>query len=325
MKMLFGIAIVMAICNNAAYSQAINHEYSKEIIARLPWGKAPGEIGIFEVSAGSIFSNPLTFAVDGDENIYLLDGRNHRIQVFDMSGEITDLFQIDDTYSYRDSYMQIDDEQQLYIHLSREKLFNVYTLNGKLVKSISYTGQITSNFTIDNLIIWGGTGFLSLDESRIVQHAGSGGEDVYRIAEDEAEEALNRYYHTGKYTKRTYSFDSDLNLSLSISDDTGPVTVLKLDELLLDYPAYIYSFWGETVNHDIILGGIPFRNKERPYITLECDEQFEKISIIHDSDFRKHTRYSTLHPMQIMPDGTIYTLYVDSDGAIIYKWRFLNK
>ena len=57
-----------------------------EQIIRGAWGTAPGQYGLGMYGGGQEY--PLVFAVDGNENIYVLDEFNNRVQHYDQNGNL---------------------------------------------------------------------------------------------------------------------------------------------------------------------------------------------------------------------------------------------
>ncbi len=115
-------------------------EYSdNSVIINALWGTNLGEFGNDLTSAPQ---GPISFAVDKNENIYVLDQINKRVQQFDKSGNYVSMFTIDSQFVCD---IDLDDKS------------NVYLLDGWVKKEVykyDSVGKLLMTYQINPQIEW---------------------------------------------------------------------------------------------------------------------------------------------------------------------------
>ena len=122
--------------------QSVKYVYTQNVLDKLPIGSKPGEIGMKPFATG--FIGPEIMAVDAQNNLYLDDRVNHRIEKFDRQGKFTG---IAFRYPARSEIvsMAIDLDGSLFLAIAntnemwevqREKIKNKHRISGPAISSI---------------------------------------------------------------------------------------------------------------------------------------------------------------------------------------------
>jgi hypothetical protein len=313
------ISIIYIGIYDSAQCQNIDYLYTKQEIVTLSYGKDPGEIGYYEPITGSLNTSPSMITVDSTGNIYLFDGNNNRIQVFNADGELINYFAFPGHIPYgQNFYICLDeDNDYLYIHIGYANKFYVYSKSGKLIRTINYNGLLPARFFVEKNIVNCYLGYIDInDYTTDVNNVSEKQENIIvEVKDDEGFLEENNNMIRGKYSNNNY-------LKLSPAE----FEIIKENKLSRNInfsdmaPSYVIEFAGETIKEDVVFWGYPALDKKLPYIILKFNKNLDLISKIKDDMFKKRTRYSTVYNMKMTEDGTIYTLYIDSEGAKILKW-----
>jgi hypothetical protein len=314
MKTMYVICcLVLWVFNGAAVCQPTVGGFTKEVVVTIPWGSEPGEIGLIERALSSIPGGPSSLTVDDKNNIYLLDGGNKRVIIFNQSGEMVNYFQLIDEFFAFSSIVYDDMSKKIYISLLKK--FIVYDTNGKLIQTIQTPDNQTWSFFIENNIIYSGFGTIKLDEATKTGASGSGGEDVY-TATVQRSKIARRFK---QFINNSYTVSRSANrINFTMSNDAGDKKTIDLSSILPS--GYSTDIYKETKNKELIFFAWSSRVKNEKEIMLKFNEKLELISLIEDAEIRDTYGYHIPEQMYITDLGTIYTLSVNSKGAKIIRW-----
>jgi hypothetical protein len=313
MKTMYVICcLVLWVFNGAAVCQPTVGGFTKEVVVSIPWGSEPGNIGLIERAQSSIPGGPTSLTVDDKNNIYLLDGGNKRVIIFNQSGEMVNYFQLKDVFS--PSTIAFDNATDN-IYISLFDRFAVYNTSGKLIKTIQTPENKTWSFFIENNIIYSGFSTIKLDEATKTGASGSGGEDVY-TATIQRIKIARRFK---QFINTSYTVSRSANkFSFTMTNDAGDKKTIDLSSMLP--PGYSTDIYKETKNKELIFLAWSSLVKNEKEIILKFNEKLELISLIEDAEIRDHYGYYIPEQMYITDLGTIYTLSVNSKGAKIIRW-----
>ncbi|HDL78023.1 MAG TPA: hypothetical protein ENH09_00405, partial [Bacteroidetes bacterium] len=110
-------------------------DYTKKIILQTPWGSAPGNFGLLKEAEGVA---PEALAIDADENIWVIDLVNSRLQAFGKEGGFIRTFPI----SIRAMDIAVGPEGKLYLMAPYDDRLTVMDTTGKLIKSFAIPSDI---------------------------------------------------------------------------------------------------------------------------------------------------------------------------------------
>ena len=126
----------------------------KEIVMESHYGSANGEFGL-KVFEDSSWVEPSAIAIDGDQNIYIADPLNDRIQKFNSKGKYISKieFKVKKKYALTIDDLTTDDENNLYVLSRHEQKIFKYNSAGQMVYSINLQDYMqTERVSVD---IWG--------------------------------------------------------------------------------------------------------------------------------------------------------------------------
>jgi hypothetical protein len=131
---LLVISIVIRDQANNAQSDsgsAGKETYVSQVIIDAPWGKDPGQFGIYEPDEGPNHG-PFTFTISSQAEIFIYDSVNHRIQKFDSNGRFISVIPLTAT----GIEICVDPSGNVYLyHTSRvPQLIIQYDSKGNLLK-----------------------------------------------------------------------------------------------------------------------------------------------------------------------------------------------
>jgi hypothetical protein len=301
------IPLMVLLTPPGSFSQSIE-QYTKTVVVSIPWGSEPGKVGFMEKVFGPIPGGPSSFTVDENNNIYILDAGNSRVQVFDQTGNLIKYFKIPDAYYNRSSIAFDDKNNELYINLFDH--LNVYNLDGKLIRTIQCKDNKSWEITIDNGIVYTASFMMMLNEAEKLGAVGINGEDVYTVPVQKNETQMPR----NKYTQASYTSTGGAILTISKNDKK---TVL--DWNMVPSGGTII-FMRDTVNKEAIyLTG----RQGGPEVLIKFDENQKLIGLIVDDDINNYIYY-VANWIQVTDDGTVYTESLNETGLKITKWTWNN-
>lgn len=301
-------------------SQSEMEAYVSKTILEIHWGHGPTEIGFKENVLSSLPGGLSSFAVDEDENIYLLDCVNKQVKVFN-SGELIKSFSVNICLnSPMGMYLAVDEQANIWIHESGCSVFRKYSSNGTLMKSIHYQSEsrLWPNFrVIDEEVI-----FLSparLDVPETSKNKGINGEPVFEaeLTRNFPESESKMYFQ--KYSGRNYYFvhpeDTPASVDhpqVEIREENGEKHILVLEDV--DPSIYSYNFLKEdrggnvyvissTLNDTMLLK----YNNDRELITKQYIGAYNSIGLLYDR-------------VTMDLNGNFFFINTDESGIQIIKW-----
>jgi hypothetical protein len=290
-----------------SFSQSAE-QYTKTVVVSIPWGSEPGEVSIIK-GADEITRGPSSFTIDKNNNIYILDGGNSRVQVFDQKGNLINYFKLPDAHYVGNGIAFDNQRNELYINLFDHLI--VYNLDGKLIRTIQCKENISWEITIDNSIIYTTSSVMMLNEAEKLGVAGINGEDVYTVPVHKKETPMPR----NKYTQAIYNRDISSNRYTISKNGNNKV----IDMNMVPSGSFV-GFFRDTVKKEAIF---VVKAMEGPEMVLKFDENQKLTGLIVDDDIHNFI-YNISNWIQITDDGTVYTESLYETGLKIIKWTWNN-
>jgi hypothetical protein len=318
LKKFLEIAIVITalelscglLCHTSAQSQPAEG-YEKHQILFLKWGAGDHEIGLDALNN----SGPTALAIDKNENIYITDPVNKRIQIFSIAGNFIKSVPSDAIVPS----LEVDDEGDI---------FTTYSLNGKwsnkllLVqkdgKRIKYEmpsgiiqNSILYSYDGKKIYSFGDNGQKKFSNSRFNQHLffkddfkysvdkQYGGNVVLIVSTKKIKEVLRK---DGKTTN-----SDSIEISLSNKKDFSLCSkVLGFDD---DGNIYIATFYRRFGTN----------NYSEPSIQIYSMDGKEVAKIPLDIDFC-FGGFINENLLQVDKFGDVYQLLSTKSGVYVFKW-----
>jgi hypothetical protein len=314
--MIVLICVFLFIGSAVISAQTSVGKYTKEVLITAPWGSEPGKVGVIEHVPGMYVFGPMSFTMDGNNNIYLLDSGNYRILVYNQTGDLTNYITIPKE-SYGPSSIAYDKtNNELYINLMNHLL--VFDAAGKLSKTIQCKENKSWEIVIDNGMIFSGPGVMVIEEAKKLGMVGVNGEAVYSL-ESHRDENLQQKNPKNKYTQATYNRDINTTGGESFSVvKKGNLT--KVYDMGVIPEQYVVLFMRDTIKKESIYLAFPAIEKERPRMILKFNYDGDLVGLITDTDLLNLNGYRGGESLLITDEGIVYAATLDTEGLKIIKW-----
>lgn len=272
------------------------------------WGKKSAQFGI---TKGGWLPGPMSLAADGQENLYILDQENRRVQVFSQDGKIESI-PIDNS-TYED--IALDDAGLIYLldpvenHLVRK-----FDQSGKVIRTYDIAEEIQP---ISALILANNQVYVEVEHKK-----------VYRIGSETKvlnnETSQLQTESEGQPTDEGFKTEAEL-------DDKGQVTA----DIAGRYPLDAIKITGSSNIYQIIsLDSDANKNLHLTLNIAKNDSDFNQqkdklLGLIFSSEgnlsakLYASNQYYTSHfrKFAVSPNGVVYQLQTTAEGVVVWKWH----
>ncbi len=297
-------------------------EYSQgqQVIIKGSWGSGVGEFGKDDVAAEI---GPLSFTVDKEENIYILDQMNQRVQKFSHSGDFIASFQIENKIA---DDIAVDDNGNIYImDAVTKKAVYKYTPYGIKEQTFEINPEIdwvTGLFIKDDGI------YIEIEHDNLCLIGKTNNESIPKIIQNDP--AKNEPF-PGRFYKGQ---NSDLYLiarkenanELLVEGVTRGKHILNQMQVVADRPVReIMSLDSDTkgnvyLTHKLVLEG-PAPNFECLAKQLELVKFTPDGKLVGKIEMPYPVSAEYLKSIVVSNEGNIYQLQTFDDGLKVVKWE----
>ena len=134
---ILGIAVmvVSAFIPDGLLADDFTETYAHDLVLNIPWGPAPDEMGIHNLSDGSRYG-PGSFDIDMRGRMYILDTVNRAVKVYARDGRLQNHFPVD--IQSRMGFLDVDNSGGIWVSDPENRIVLKYTSEGVIRKRIVY-------------------------------------------------------------------------------------------------------------------------------------------------------------------------------------------
>ncbi|KKN09900.1 hypothetical protein LCGC14_1042060 [marine sediment metagenome] len=270
------------------------------------WGKDKGQFGIDE---SGWLPGPMSLASDANDNVFLLDQLNSRVQIFSDRGQLIDVLKIDNT-TYED--IAIDDDGFIYLLDPVEnRLVRKFNRHGKIIRTYRIASEVQP---ISGLLLSDNKVYVEVAHKKL--YSVGTNLKASRTSDQKKPELTGR-------PGEDFTTEAEIN-------SNGEVNA----EIKGHYPIDAIKITGSANVYSII--SINSDNDENLYITLntaKTDAQFDQnkdrlLGLVIGPDglvnkkFSASNDYYTSHfrKITVSSNGTIFQMQTTKKGVLVWRW-----